>query len=1146
MSEAWGGTGQTWRLSRGAWSEGWRRLRLLLLGLLLLLSLFVLAGESSGQLVESADSVAPVEPVVAGASDEAERQLTLFRLPAGWRGTVWAAEPMVANPVAFAIDSRGRIYVCESFRQEQGVTDNRSHDERWVDRDLAAKTVSDRIAYHEELLPNRGADYRRQEDRVRWLEDADGDGRADLVKVFANRFHALEDGTLAGVLPLEDGVLLTNIPHLWRLRDLDQDGQAEIRESLQAGFGVRVAFRGHDMHGLVQGPDGRIYFSIGDRGYHLTTADGRLLADPESGAVFRCEPDGSRLEVVATGLRNPQELAFDDFGNLFTGDNNSDSGDRARWVCVLPGADSGWRMAYQYLPDRGPFNRERIWEPLNSQQPAYVFPPVANVADGPSGLIYYPGTGVGRDLERSFLLCDFRGTPGVSGIRRIRIEAEGAFFRLQSADELLWQVLATDCAIGPDGWLYVSDWVNGWVGENKGRIYRFGDPSVIEQPEVREVAARLERGLSDEPESELGRSLGHRDQRLRMAAQFELVRRGSQAALQRAAQTGESTLERVHGIWGLAQLARCSGEISGLSCLSELLADPDPEVRAQAAKIAGEQGLEPLVESLAQLARDRRYPRVQLFASLAFRRLTHPRPAELLDELTANADRDPALRHGLVMALSGQDLSKLVAERGAELDSAAGRGLVVALRKQQSPLVRRFLTASSVPVAEEAARAVYDLPLKEVLPDLAAIGGKRPESEVLTRRALHAAYRLGGEADARQVAAMAIDRQLPESLRKEALELLAAWETPSPRDRILGMWRPIEPRPVAPARAAFSAVAGELLAGTTGDLRVAAVETAGRLRVESAGAQLLALAGNTVLPGRLRSACVRALGHVPPSELETQLVAWANDLDPEVRTAAMEVLVARQPELALKVVEGATESADLRERQAAWKQLGRLALPQVAEVLATGLRKLQDNQIPADTRLDLIEAVRQQAAAHPALRDWLATYEAEVGADPVQRYRDAIAGGDAERGRIIFKEWTNLSCLRCHRIGDEGGYVGPNLSDIGTRKDRQYLLESLVDPNRAIADKYETTIVLDAEGKTFSGIVNFEDAQTLRLLTAEGEMVTLDKQEIDERTTGKSAMPADLIKHLAPADVRDLVEYLAVQRQSPASPSVESLERTDR
>ncbi|MFM7562127.1 MAG: PVC-type heme-binding CxxCH protein [Planctomycetota bacterium] len=416
------------------------------------------------------DNPLPVEPTVAAASEEGAQQLANFRLPKNWQASLWAAEPMVANPVAFAIDDRGQLYLCESFRQEQGVTDNRSHDERWVDRDLAARTVADRIAYHEELLPNRGADYRRQDDRVRLLVDLDRDGKADRSEVFANRFHALEDGTLAGVLPIGDEVWLTNIPHLWRLKDADGDGRAEVRESLQSGFGVRVAFRGHDMHGLIRGPDGRIYFSIGDRGYHLQTEDGRLIADPESGAVFRCEPDGSRLEVVATGLRNPQELAFDAFGNLFTGDNNSDSGDRARWVYVLPGADSGWRMAYQYLPDRGPFNREKIWEPLNAEQPAYVFPPVANVADGPSGLLYYPGTGVGRDLEQSFLLCDFRGTPAMSGIRRVKLETAGAFFKLKSAEELVWQILATDCAIGPDGWLYASDWVNGWVGENKGRI----------------------------------------------------------------------------------------------------------------------------------------------------------------------------------------------------------------------------------------------------------------------------------------------------------------------------------------------------------------------------------------------------------------------------------------------------------------------------------------------------------------------------------------------------------------------------------------------------------------------------------------------------------------------------------------------------
>ena len=150
------------------------------------------------------------------------------------------------------------------------------------------------------------------------------------------------------------------------------------------------------------------------------------------------------------------------------------------------------------------------------------------------------------------------------------------------------------------------------------------------------------------------------------------------------------------------------------------------------------------------------------------------------------------------------------------------------------------------------------------------------------------------------------------------------------------------------------------------------------------------------------------------------------------------------------------------------------------------------------------------------------------------------------RGRVIFKEWANVSCLRCHRVGEDGGYVGPNLSDIGTKKDRQYLLESLVDPNRAIAEKYETTVVLDLNGKTYSGIVNFEDEKTLRLLTAEGEMVTIDKEQIEERTTGKSAMPADLVKHLSPFDVRDLVEFLAQQRAAPGGPAVESLERTDR
>ena len=113
-------------------------------------------------------------------------------------------------------------------------------------------------------------------------------------------------------------------------------------------MGVHFSLLGHDLHGLCRGPDGRLYFSVGDRGLHVETENG-VLAYPDTGCVLRCEMDGTGLEVFATGLRNPQELVFDEFGYLFTGDNNSDGGDKARFVYLPEGADCGWRIGYQWI-----------------------------------------------------------------------------------------------------------------------------------------------------------------------------------------------------------------------------------------------------------------------------------------------------------------------------------------------------------------------------------------------------------------------------------------------------------------------------------------------------------------------------------------------------------------------------------------------------------------------------------------------------------------------------------------------------------------------------------------------------------------------------------------------------------------------------
>lgn len=270
------------------------------------LSIFLLTLLSVGSLVETVKSAdfkqpPPLEPEIEAASSEGEDFMKGIRIPEGWKIQLYAAEPDVANIVAFDIDNRGRLFVCESFRQNRGVTDNRGHDDKWLLADLSAETVQDRIDYHKELLGDAAVTYAQHDDRVRRLEDSDGDGKADRSYVVANGFNRIEEGTGAGVLARGQDIYFTCIPKLWKLVDKDDDGNSDERVVLADGFGVRVAFRGHDMHGLVLGPDGRLYFSIGDRGYHVTTEDGKVLANPESGVCFVASSTGPASRFTRWG-----------------------------------------------------------------------------------------------------------------------------------------------------------------------------------------------------------------------------------------------------------------------------------------------------------------------------------------------------------------------------------------------------------------------------------------------------------------------------------------------------------------------------------------------------------------------------------------------------------------------------------------------------------------------------------------------------------------------------------------------------------------------------------------------------------------------------------------------------------------------------
>lgn len=475
-------------------------------------------------------------------------------------------EPVVEDPVAFAIDERGTLFVAESFRQEKGIEDNRSSS-FWLNDDLQLQSVEDRLRMYEKWSAKRedGMEYyRREEDRIVKLVDTTGDGFPDTKTNFSGPMNQPEDGTGAGLLCLDGSVYYTCIPHLWRFQDPQNTGTATVREPMFSGFGIRTALRGHDMHGLVQGPDGRIYWSIGDRGYRVRTKEGAELARPFTGAVFRCEPDGSRLEVFAHSLRNPQELAFNQWGDLFTGDNNSDSGDRARIVYVMEGSETGWDMNYQTLEgqnQRGPWNQEHTWWKWDANdpvRPAWTLPPIEHLTDGPSGIVFYPGVGLPERYDHHFFLCDFLGGDEYSRIVSFAVEPEGAGYKVVDAHPFVTEVLPTDVDFGYDGHMYISDWSNGWTSDHTGQIYRVWHPESLDDARVHETGVLFREGFAGQTSDMLLALLAHPDQRVRQRSHLELAKRPATlpALTAIAADTERPERDRLHALWAIGVMAR--------------------------------------------------------------------------------------------------------------------------------------------------------------------------------------------------------------------------------------------------------------------------------------------------------------------------------------------------------------------------------------------------------------------------------------------------------------------------------------------------------------------------------------------------------------------------------------------------------------
>ncbi len=1097
--------------------------------------------ETAGQTAELTKLLGmkrQAEADIAAASDEPALALAGMQVPAPLKLDVWAAEPMLANPVAFTFDEKGRMFVAETYRYRTSVLDIRDFIGTMLEPDLALRTIEDRVGLVDRFFGPEGRKALSTEsERIRLLEDRNGDGRADFSTLYAEGFNTVLDGIGSGVLARDGKVWFTNIPSLWLLEDESPEGLARKRTELSRGYGVHFNYTGHDLHGLIFGPDGKIYFSIGDRGTHLTTKEGRLIDLPDTGAIFRCDPDGSNLEVVAYGLRNPQELAFDEHGNLWTGDNDSDQGDLERLVHVLEGGDSGWHIGYQFAPlgQAGPWNLEKLWHPPSPEQAAYLVPGIANIEDGPSGIAYYPGTGLGDEYLGHLFITHFKGSTARSGIQTYTVTPDGATFKIRASESFLKNALPTDVDFGPDGRMYFSDWADGWPKSRRGRIYTIENPNAANDPRVQETARLLREGFRQRDVNELARLLGHADQRVRREAQFDLARRSARDVLAGVARDRNAApLARLHAVWGLGQVAR--HDPTALATPSALVAnDPDAEVRAQSAKVLGDHRLASAFDLLIAGLKDSS-PRVRYFAAQGLGKLGRTEAAEpLIDLLRANADQDYAIRHAVVMGLVGSHNRDALEKAAGDASRSVRLGVLLAYRRLQREEVARFLSDSDPLLALEAARAINDAPIMAGYPALAARLDPAATDDLVTLRALNAHFRIGGDRNAEALAHFAADSTAPAKMRGEAITHLSHWGHPPARDRIVGNYRPLGPRDDTVAMNALRPMLPALLKESPEAVQLATLEALENLKLEGASDLYFELVASDDQPAAVREAALKLLDQMKDPRLPEAVKVAGTSSTSSLRLAALPLAARLSPTESLPVVEVLVTRGTIAEQKAGYRSLARLNAPRAAELLASSLDAMERGQIDPAVQLELITAAGERKET--ALAERLAKRETAIAAstDPLAPYRVTLAGGDLRRGERLFRDHPVLACIRCHKVGDEGGEAGPNLTVIARERSAEHLLESVVLPNASISPGFESVALTLKNGSSEVGTVREETTTSIVLTLADGSVKTVSKANIAKRESPPSSMPAIYASILTTSELRDLVTYLTTLKEAPES-----------